>query len=100
MCKYIISSAAISDLREIWLYTYKTWSSEQADRYYNLLMDEIETLTKSHIQGKDYQHIRKGYKYVRVKSHMIFYRETEDEQIEIIRILHGKMDVDSIIEEN
>jgi toxin ParE1/3/4 len=40
--KYRISKEAINDHESVWFYTYETWSLEQADRYLNLVMDEIE----------------------------------------------------------
>ena len=39
---YKISKEASNDLEKIWLYTIETWSAEQADRYLNLIFDEIE----------------------------------------------------------
>lgn len=38
---YRISEKAIQDLEYIWLYTFETWNQEQADRYYNLLINYI-----------------------------------------------------------
>ena len=43
---YRISQKAISDLEEIWLYSCTTWSKEQADRYYELLIHEFEYVAK------------------------------------------------------
>ena len=42
--KYKISQAASRDIENIWFYTIEKWSIEQADRYFNLIMDEIEYL--------------------------------------------------------
>ena len=42
MKKYLISKEALKDIDTIWLYTLEKWSLEQADRYYNLIIDEIE----------------------------------------------------------
>lgn len=39
-------------------------------------------------------HVRKGYRASKVKSHLIFYRITND-IVEIIRILHERMDIDN-----
>ncbi|WP_373494421.1 type II toxin-antitoxin system RelE/ParE family toxin [Aquiflexum sp.] len=36
-----ISNEAFIDLENIWLYTFENWSIKQADRYINLIMDEI-----------------------------------------------------------
>ena len=94
--KYELSKEASRDLENIWLYTYETWSEEQADRYYNLLLDEIEFVAEKPQSGKDHGHIRGGYFRTRVKSHYIFYRiNLRKNQIEIIRILHQRMDIEA-----
>ena len=90
--KITFREAAIGDLEEIWLYTFQTWSQDQADRYYALLYEEIEYLSLHPESGKDISHIREGYRSAKVKSHFIFYKYTSLE-IEIIRILHENMDI-------
>ncbi len=98
--KYRISKEALNDLELVWLYTYETWSLEQADRYLNLLMDEIEYLTVNPNSGNDYNLIRKGYFRSRVKSHFIFYKiNLRDDELEIIRILHQQMDIEPRLNE-
>ena len=97
---YKISIEAEKDLEKIWLYTFETWSLEQADYYYDLLMDEIEYLAENPKNGIDFSQIRKGYFRSRVKSHFIFYRvSVKSDEIEIIRILHQQMDIDSQLTE-
>ena len=92
---YKISEEAIADLNAIWLYTFENWSAEQADRYYNLIFDEIENLTDNPGSGKDYNEIRTGYYRSKVKSHFIFYKINQNENmLEVIRVLHQQMDVD------
>lgn len=94
--KYHISKEASKDLEKIWLYTFENWSLEQADRYFNLIMDEIEYIAENPQSGKDYSDIRKGYFRSRVKSHFIFYRiNLKKEEVEIIRILHEQMDIET-----
>ena len=95
---YLISKKAISDLDEIWLYTVGKWSFAQADRYYSLIFDEIDHICKHPASGRSIDHIRKGYRASKVKSHLIFYRVV-DETIEIIRILHERMDIDNRLTE-
>ena len=98
--KYKISKESEKDLEKIWLYTFETWSLEQADYYYDLLMDEIEYLAENPKNGIDFSQIRKGYFRSRVKSHFIFYRvSVKSDEIEIIRILHQQMDIDSQLPE-
>ena len=92
--KYKLSNEAARDLESIWLYTFETWSVELADRYYNLLLDEIEYVAEKPLTGKDQSHIREGYFRTRIKSHYIFYKiNSRENLIEIIRILHQRMDV-------
>lgn len=38
---YKISQEANRDIENIWVYTFKNWSLEQADRYLNLIIDEL-----------------------------------------------------------
>ena len=92
---YIISEEAINDLEDIWLYTLKTWSQKQADRYYNLLINEIEYISTHFDSGKIKDHIKQGYRASKVKSHIIFYRKNAKGNVEIIRILHERMDVEN-----
>lgn len=68
---YRISEKAVHDLEDIWLYTSKTWSQEQADRYYKLLIDEIEYVAKNFESGKSMEHIKHGYRASKVKSNLI-----------------------------
>lgn len=91
---FVISKKGVSDLEKIWLYTVEKWSVEQADRYYNLIFDEINYICKNINAGKSMEHIRKGYRASKVKSHFIFYRMVNN-TIEVIRILHERMDIEN-----
>ncbi len=91
---YSLSEQAILDLEEIWQYTADQWSVTQADRYYQLIIDEIKFLCQHQASSKDMGHVRKGYRASKVKAHLIFYRVAA-RQIEVIRILHERMDIDS-----
>ena len=93
--KYKISQVASQDLENIWLYTIEKWSIEQADRYFNLIMDEIEYLAENPKSGKDFSNVRKEYFRSQIKSHFIFYKiNRKNDLIEIIRILHQRMDIE------
>ena len=93
---YIISNKAVQDLENIWLYTFENWSSEQADRYIHLIVDEIEYLGLNPKSGLDFENIKKGYFRAKVKSHLIFYKiNKKKSMVEIIRILHEMMDIES-----
>ncbi len=97
---YKISVQASEDIANIWLYTFENWSLEQADRYVNLIFDEIEYLVDNPNSGKDFSHIRNNYRCSKVKSHIIFYRLTDKQNnIEIIRVLHQRMDIENRLSE-
>ncbi len=93
---YQISNKALEDIENIWLYTFENWSKEQADRYIHLIFDEIEYLALNPTTGKDFNHVRKNYRYSKVKSHLIFFKKIKKEtDIEIIRVLHERMDIEN-----
>lgn len=97
---YKISQEANQDIKKNWLYTFENWSLEQADRYFNLIMDEIGYLAKNPESGKNYSHVKNGYFCSIIKSHLIFYKiNRKIEGIEIIRILHQRMDIESRLTE-
>ncbi|MAO09483.1 MAG: plasmid stabilization protein [Flavobacteriaceae bacterium] len=90
---YRISKQAIADLNDIWVYTFHKWSKQQADRYYDLLIGEIEFIADNYLAGKSVEQTRKKYRVTKLKSHLIFYRKVENDKVEIVRILHQRMDV-------
>ncbi len=67
---YEISKKANEDINSIWLYTLENWSLEQADRYYNLILDEIEYIAENYESGKSMEHLKKNYRSTKVKSHI------------------------------
>lgn len=97
---YKISVEAKSDIEKIWLYTFENWSLEQADRYFELIMNEIEYIAENPNSANDYSDVRKGYLRTRIKSHFIFYKVNKKQnEVEIIRILHQRMDIENRLNE-
>lgn len=92
---YKIRDEAISDLDKIWEYTAENWSVGQADRYYNLIIVEIEFIADNFFAGKSMDHVKEGYRASKVKSHLIFYKRGANDILEIVRILHERMDVEN-----
>lgn len=95
-----LSNEVSLDLENIWLYTLENWSIKQADRYYNLIMDEIEYIAQNPESGKYYEELRPGYFRSKVKSHLIFYRINQKmNEVKIIRVLHQRMDIETKLSE-
>ncbi len=93
---YKLSQEAAMDLEYIFLYTVENWSTEQGNRYIDLILDEIEYLCINPNSGFNYNHVRIGYLRIKVKSHFIFYKVNEKRnEIEVIRILHQVMDLEN-----
>jgi toxin ParE1/3/4 len=87
------SNRARDDLLGIWLYTAERWGSEQANAYLDRLDAGIARLRDNPLAGTDFSSLREGYRRFAVERHRIFY-VVSDERIEIVRILHERMDVE------
>lgn len=94
MSNYILSEHALDDIKRIWIYTPENWSLELADRYYNLIFDEIEFIAANFEMARDFGTVRKDYRCSKVKSHLIFFRITKANEIEVVRVLHERMDIE------
>lgn len=99
MAKYFLTNKAVEDLTKIWDYTYEVWSESQADKYYVLLIETCQEIAKSPNIGKKYFIVANEIWGFRVGRHIIFYRETKLQEIEVVRILHERMDLKNRIDE-
>lgn len=99
MAKYFLTKKAIEDLSTIWDYTYESWSENQADKYYKLLIETCSEISNSPAMGKKYDEIGNDIAGFRVGKHIIFYRENKPKEIEVIRILHERMNLKNKIDE-
>ena len=99
MAKYKFSNKAVFDLTQIWNYTVDKWSENQADRYYHMLIGNCKEVACNPDLGKNYSGISENLLGFKAGRHIIFYRMTENSEIEIIRILHEQMDLKNRISE-
>jgi toxin ParE1/3/4 len=93
--KCIYSNQAVADLTEIWNYTIETWSEEQADFYYEQLTAFCKKLAERPEIGRKYPVIGLEVRGIIFGRHLVVYKIIEPDAVEIIRILHEKMDVGS-----
>ena len=93
MHKYRLTPSAKSDLIEIWNYTVETWGEKQAERYLQDIEEKLNQLAANPELGRGRPEISSGYYSFAVRKHTIFYLNS-DCNIDIIGILHGKMDID------
>jgi toxin ParE1/3/4 len=92
MADYRLTNEAIADLSGIWQYTFQNWSESQADKYYLLLADACQELANHPNMGKKYENLYPGLLGFNVQQHIVFYL-VGSEGIEVVRILHSRMDL-------
>jgi len=93
MAKYKLTNKAIEDLTKIWNYTFEAWSEKQANKYYEMLIWNCQEIADNPSLGKKYNGITQNLLGIKTNRHIIFYRNVNDEYIEITRILHERMDL-------
>jgi toxin ParE1/3/4 len=93
-----LTEKAKEDLKSIGRYTEKAWGRAQRNKYLALLDERFHTLAKEPGLGRNCEEIRAGYRKFYEGRHLIFYRKVAV-GIEIIRILHGSMDVETHLTE-
>ncbi|MCO5231865.1 MAG: type II toxin-antitoxin system RelE/ParE family toxin [Chitinophagales bacterium] len=93
MVKYKLTNEAVEDLTKIWDYTFDKWSEKQADKYYEMLLENCRRIADDPNIGKKYDGIRDELFGLKVNRHIIFYRKLNERPIEITRILHERMDL-------
>ena len=95
MAKFHLTNKAVEDLAQIWNYTYNEWSENQADKYYNLLLDSCQEIAENPNRGKKYDLVTERLLGYKSNKHIIFYMIISNDEIEVIRILHESMDLKS-----
>lgn len=92
MSLYRLTPAAQKDLSSIWDFTQDRWDAQQAEKYIREIQAAVERVADSPDRGRARDEIREGYRSYVVGSHVVFY-VTRSSRIDVIRILHQRMDV-------
>jgi toxin ParE1/3/4 len=98
MPSFRLTAKATADLKSIGRYTQDTWGREQRNKYLRQLDDSFHMLAQEPHKGRPCDDIRGGYRKYHVGRHLIFYRQA-GKDIEIIRILHDRMDIEDHLSE-
>ena len=93
MAKVILRQEAIDDLNDIWDYTFEQWSENQADNYYASIKFAWNQIGVNPELGREYFGITKSLLGIKSGKHIIFYHLISEDEIEVIRILHERMDL-------
>jgi toxin ParE1/3/4 len=94
---YELSRLAQSDLEEIWNYTARNWSVNQANKYYETILQEIDRICQNPDNGRSIHTIKETHRIHHVKSHIIVYK-LEKNSVWFDRILHKRMDIETRLE--
>jgi toxin ParE1/3/4 len=97
MANYHLTNKAIEDLAEIWEYTCDEWSERQANKYYKDLLESCKEIAYNPNFGKQYDVVSKDLLGFKSNHHIIFFRIISPKEIEVLRILHERMDLKSKI---
>ena len=92
MGTYSLTRSARADLKSIASYTQRRWGRQQRLLYARQFDDAFQMLAHSPESGITCDTIKKGYRKFPNGSHLIFYRLINADEIEIVRILHKRVD--------
>lgn len=87
-----ISAAAREDLRAIAAYTRREWGAAQSERYLGRIRSRMSQLRTREDFGVMRPDLGRNLRSLSCEQHVIFYK-LSSEAIEIVRILHQRMDV-------
>ena len=93
--QFRVSRAAREDLLRIGRFTERRWGKAKRNHYLGQLDKAFALIAESYSIGKTCDEISPGYRKFPEGSHVIYYRVTD--MVEIIRILHERMDPDSYL---
>ena len=93
MSKFTLTQRAKSDLKSIARFTENRWGREQRYIYIKQFDDTFHVLSNTPEIGNNCSYIKQNYQKFPQGSHIIYYRVTTQNSIQIIRILHKNMDV-------
>ena len=91
--RLIFSPRAKADLEEIWTYTAERWGIDQAETYLRQLQAAADAAAEAPQSGRGCDDVRPGYFKRQAGAHVLFYRP-EGQTVDIVRILHQRMDFD------
>lgn len=94
MSSFVVSKAALADLKNIAAYTQKTWGASQRRKYLKGLDKAFKFLADCPLSGNQCDYITKGLRKHPHESHIIFYEVNKD-SIFVVRVLHNSMDIES-----
>jgi toxin ParE1/3/4 len=91
----LLRPRAVRDLEQIWDYTVERWGAPQAERYVRAIRDTCTALANGEATGIDASDVAPTYRRLRAGRHVLFLRLQPNGDIDVVRILHERMDARS-----
>ncbi len=91
----MVTRKAHADLVAIGQFTAQEWGIARRNKYLKQLDNCFLQISKNPESGFACDFIANGYRKFPIASHLIFYKQNSEGIIEIIRVLHQMMDVES-----
>ncbi|WP_430386459.1 type II toxin-antitoxin system RelE/ParE family toxin [Blastomonas fulva] len=90
MRRWRLTPAARIDLAGIWNYTADNWGEAQAEQYIRQIESTLTAAAENSplVRGLD------DVWRIRAGNHLCIFRKLPDGKIEVIRVLHERMDID------
>lgn len=93
-----LTQSAYKDLLEIARFTEAEWGINQRNAYLAQFDDCFNRISAQYALGQACDALRPGYRKLRSGRHIIYYRRVPTtKEIEIVRVLHERMDADAHI---
>jgi toxin ParE1/3/4 len=89
------SADALTDLAEIWTYYAEAAGQWTADKIARDINEKCRFIEAYPFGGRARDEVRRGLRSIAETPYVVFYRVAE-ESTEIVRVLHGRRDIDEI----
>ncbi|PIQ33283.1 MAG: plasmid stabilization protein ParE [Zetaproteobacteria bacterium CG02_land_8_20_14_3_00_50_9] len=96
MSAYKVTLKAQDDLISIGRHTQKEWGVAQRNFYLKQLDNCFSQIADNPALGMGCDLVATGYRKFPQASHIIFYKQNAKGTVEIIRVLHKSMDIESM----
>lgn len=93
-----ISKAACQDLDAIAEY-FLTRNIDTGERLFQEFNQKCKHLIKFPLMGRSYASIDVGLRGLPIQGYIILYRTTQDIQLEIVRVVNGRQDLEKLFSE-
>ncbi len=98
MSRVVVRPRALADLAEIWAFIAED-SVKHADKFAVLIDDHFRALARRPHMGRSRPELALEFRSFSVGEYVIFYVPLP-KGVEIVRVLHGGRDIESILQED